>query len=69
MPIISVEIMKTINEGEMKKTAKEKQRQEGARGTEAFFLVINFVNSVRLFRQQVLLIITLPVEFVIFSHL
>ena len=61
--------MKTINEREMKKTAKEKQRQEGARGTEAFFLVIHFLNSVRLFRLKVLLIIILPVDFVIFSHL
>ena len=34
MPIISVEIMKTIDEREMQKT-KEKQRQKGARGTEA----------------------------------
>ena len=36
MPIISVEIMKTIDEREMQKTAKEKQqRQKRARGTEA----------------------------------
>ena len=35
MPIISVEIMKTIDEREMQKTTKEKQRQKGARGTEA----------------------------------
>ena len=35
MPIISVEIMKTIDEREMKKITKEKQRQKGARGTEA----------------------------------
>ena len=36
MPIISVEIMKTINERELQKTAKEnKQRQKGTRGTEA----------------------------------
>ena len=35
MPIISVEIMKTINERKMKKTTKEKQRQRRARGTEA----------------------------------
>ena len=34
MLIISVEIMKTINERELQKT-KEKQRQKGARGTEA----------------------------------
>ena len=34
MPIISVEIMKTIDEREMQKTSKEKQRQKGARGTE-----------------------------------
>ena len=30
MPIISVEIMKTIDEREMQKTTKEKQRQKGA---------------------------------------
>ena len=35
MPIISVEIMKTINERKMTKTTKEKQRQRGARETEA----------------------------------
>ena len=35
MPIISAEIMKTIDEREMQKTTKEKQRQKGARGTEA----------------------------------
>ena len=35
MPIISVEIMKTIDEREMQKTTKEKQRQNGARGREA----------------------------------
>ena len=35
MPIISVEIMKTIDETELQKTAKEKQRQKGARGKEA----------------------------------
>ena len=35
MPIISIEIMKTINERELQKTTKEKkQRQKGARGTE-----------------------------------
>ena len=33
MPIISVEMMKTIDEREMQKT-KEKQRQRGARGTD-----------------------------------
>ena len=36
VPIITVEIMKTIDEREFqKKTTKEKQRQKGARGTEA----------------------------------
>ena len=35
MSIISVEIIKTIDEREMQKTTKEKQRQEGSRGTEA----------------------------------
>ena len=35
MLIIGVEIMKTTDEREMQKTTKEKQRQEGARGTEA----------------------------------
>ena len=37
MPIISVEIMKTIDEREMQKTAKKKnkQRQKGAKVTEA----------------------------------
>ena len=35
MPIISVEIMKTIDERKMHKTTKEKQRQKGARGIEA----------------------------------
>ena len=35
MPIISVEIMKTIDERETQKTTKEKQRQKGARETEA----------------------------------
>ena len=35
MPIISVEIMKTIDEREMQKTATKKQRQKVARGTEA----------------------------------
>ena len=33
MPKISVEIMKTIDERELKKT--QKQKQKGARGTEA----------------------------------
>ena len=36
MPIISVEIMKTLDEKEFQKTTKEKQKREkGARGTEA----------------------------------
>ena len=36
MPIISVEIMKTIDKKELQKTAKEKQtKTEEARGTEA----------------------------------
>ena len=37
MPIISVEIRKTIEERELqkKKQKKNKQRQKGARGTEA----------------------------------
>ena len=36
MPIISVEIMKRIDDRGMQKTPKEKQkRQKGARGTEA----------------------------------
>ena len=35
MPIISVEIVKTINERELQKTLKVKQRQKGARGTES----------------------------------
>ena len=36
MLIISVEIMKTIDERELQKTTKEnKQRQKGTRGTEA----------------------------------
>ena len=38
MPIISVEIMKTIDERELQKKQqqkKNKQRQKGARGTEA----------------------------------
>ena len=34
MPIISVGIMKTIDKRKMQKTAKEKQRQKEARGTE-----------------------------------
>ena len=40
MPISSVEIMKTIDKREMQKTTKKnKQRQEGARGTEAIVKV------------------------------
>ena len=35
MLIISVEIMKTIDEREVQKATKEKQRQKWARGTEA----------------------------------
>ena len=35
MPIITIEIMKTINKREMQKTTKEKQRQKGVKGTEA----------------------------------
>ena len=37
MPVISVEIMKRIDEREMQKTNKKnkKQSQKGARGTEA----------------------------------
>ena len=35
MPIISVKIMKTIDERQMQKTTKEKQTKKGARGTEA----------------------------------
>ena len=35
MPIISVEIMKTIDQREMQKATKENQRQKGPRGTEA----------------------------------
>ena len=37
MPIISIEIIKTTDEREMQKTTQEKkkQRQKGARGTEA----------------------------------
>ena len=36
MPIISVEIMKTIDERQLQKTTQEKQKkQKGARGTEA----------------------------------
>ena len=34
MPIISLEIMKTIDEREMKTTKEKKLRQKGARGTE-----------------------------------
>ena len=40
MPIISVEIMKIIDERELqKKQKKNKQRQKGARGTEAIMKV------------------------------
>ena len=44
MPIISVAIMKTIDERELqkkkkKKRKKNKQRQKGARGTEAILKV------------------------------
>ena len=39
MPIISVEIKKTIDKREMQKTTKEKQRQKGARWTEAIVKV------------------------------
>ena len=35
MPVISVEIMKSIDEREMQKTTKQKQRQKGAVGAEA----------------------------------
>ena len=36
MPIIRVEIMKTIDESKLQKTKKEKEKiQKGARGTEA----------------------------------
>ena len=38
MPIVSVEIMKIIDEREMQKTPKEKQRQKGASGTEAIVM-------------------------------
>ena len=34
MPVISVEIMKSIDEREMQKTTKQKQRQKGVWGTE-----------------------------------
>ena len=34
MPIISVEIMKPIDEREMQRATKEKQKQKGARETE-----------------------------------
>ena len=42
MPIISVEIMKIIDERELQKKQKQKknkQRQKGARGTEAIMKV------------------------------
>ena len=35
MPIIRVEILKTMDKREMQKTIKEKQRQKGAKATEA----------------------------------
>ena len=35
MTIIRVEILKTIDKREIKKSKKEKQRQKGASGTEA----------------------------------
>ena len=35
MPVISIEIMKATDERQMQKITKEKQRQKGARGTEA----------------------------------
>ena len=35
MPMITIEIMKTIDERQMQTTTKEKQRQKGARRTEA----------------------------------
>ena len=35
MPIISLEIMKTIDEREIQKTTKEKERHKGAMWTEA----------------------------------
>ena len=38
MPIISGEIVKTIDETELQKTAKEKQRQKGSRGKEAIVI-------------------------------
>ena len=52
MAIISVEIMKTIDEREMQKTKrKNKQRQKGARGTEAimkgWFCCANFSPKIR----------------------
>ena len=34
MSVISIEIMKTIDERKLHKTTKEKQRQKRARGTE-----------------------------------
>ena len=38
-PIISVEIMKTIDQRELQKKKKKKQRQKGARGTEVLVKV------------------------------
>ena len=35
MPVISIEIVKATDERQMQKITKEKQRQKGARGTEA----------------------------------
>ena len=43
VPIVSIEIMKTIDEREMQKTTtkKQKQRQKGARETEAIVKGLN----------------------------
>ena len=35
MPIVSVEILKAIDERELQKTTKDKKRQKRGRGTEA----------------------------------
>ena len=35
MPVISIEIVKATDERQMQKITKDKQRQKGARGTEA----------------------------------
>ena len=46
MLIMSVEMMKTIDQREMQNTIKEKQRQKGAKGTEAIargWVLNNFV--------------------------